>query len=297
MPEGWQQGLLEHRLLPPLDNNIRCGNSLLSKTDFDNYWDEKNGTLFSCDEDVAFRMNSFDWSSDTHGFGRLFAIRRGFDCIIGNPPYIRVQELNHWAPEEYAFYAWCYQSAAKGNYDIYVVFIERALDLLADDGLLGFICPHKFWQAAYGEGIRKIIADGRHLRSVIDFTDQQVFQGATTYTAIHVLSKNANRDGVKLARVLQLTDGESQCRALEGREAWKGRSNSRPPTRLPPMPFVFVDTAQAEMLRKIGRRAPPLSDVASAIFVGLQTSADDVFILDRSARQYHSTALATPVNS
>ena len=47
MPEGWQRGLLEHRLLPPLDNNIQCGNSLLSKTDFDNYWDEKNGTLFS----------------------------------------------------------------------------------------------------------------------------------------------------------------------------------------------------------------------------------------------------------
>ncbi len=176
MPEGWQRALLEHRLLPPLDNNIQCGNSLLSQTDFDSYWDQKHGKLFSRDPDITFRMNAFDWSSETHGFGRMFASRRGFDCIIGNPPYIRVQELNHWAPEECEFYKSRYKSAAKGNYDIYVVFIERALELLADDGLLGFICPHKFWQATYGAGIRKIIADGRHLRSVIDFADQQVFQ-------------------------------------------------------------------------------------------------------------------------
>ena len=296
MPEGWQRGLLEHRLLPPLDNNIQCGNSLLSQTDFDNYWDEKNGTLFSCDADVAFRMNAFDWSSETHGFGRVFAARRGFDCIIGNPPYIRVQELNRWAPEECEFYKWRYKSAAKGNYDIYVVFIERALELLADDGLLGFICPHKFWQATYGEGIRKIIADGRHLRSVIDFTDQQVFQGATTYTAIHVLSKNANRDGVKLARVVQLTDGESQCRALEGRKSVEGAIKFSAAYPSSSDPFVFVDAAQADLLRKIREAGPPLSEVASAIFVGLQTSADDVFILDRSGRQYRSAALATPVD-
>jgi len=123
MPEGWQRGLLEHRLLPPLDNNIQCGNSLLSQVDFDNYWDEKHGTLFTRDADVAFRMNAFDWSSATHGFGRILEKRGGFDCILGNPPYIRVQELNRWAPEECEFYKWRYQSAAKGNYDIYVVFI------------------------------------------------------------------------------------------------------------------------------------------------------------------------------
>ena len=297
MPEGWQRALLEHRLLPPLDNNIQCGNSLLSQADFDNYWDdEARQRCFHYDADVTFRMNAFDWSSETHGFGRVFASRRGFDCIIGNPPYIRVQELNRWAPEECEFYKRRYKSAAKGNYDIYVVFIERALELLADDGLLGFICPHKFWQATYGAGIRKIIADGRHLRSVIDFTDQQVFRGATTYTAIHVLSKNANRDGVKLGRIIQLTDGESQCRGLEGRQSVEGVIKFSAAYPSSSAPFVFVDASQADLLKKIREAGPPLSEVASAIFVGLQTSADDVFILDRSERQYRSAALATPVD-
>jgi type I restriction-modification system DNA methylase subunit len=296
MPEGWQRGLLEHRLLPPLDNNIQCGNSLLSQTDFDNYWDEKHGTLFSRDADVAFRMNAFDWSSHTHGFGRLFAARPGFDCIIGNPPYIRVQELNRWAPEECEFYKSRYKSAAKGNYDIYVVFIERALELLADDGFLGFICPHKFWQAAYGEGVRKIIADGRHLRSVIDFTDQQVFQGATTYTAIHVLSKKANRDGITVGRIVQLTDGESQCRALEGRKTMEGAIKFSAPYPSSADAFVLVDADQADLMKKLRDAGPPLSEIASAIFVGLQTSADDVFILERSGKQYRSAALTTSMD-
>ena len=295
MPDGWQRGLMEYRLLPPLDNNIRCGNSLLSQTDFDNYLDEKQGKLFPRDADVVFRMNAFDWSSETHGFGRVLGARRGFDCIIGNPPYIRVQELNRWAPDECEFYKWRYQSAAKGNYDIYVVFIERALEQLADDGLLGFICPHKFWQASYGEGIRKIIADGRHLRAVIDFTDQQVFHGATTYTAIHVLSKKANRDGIKVNRIAQLTDGESQCRAWKAGRAWKGQSSSRPSIPPPPPPSYLLDAAQGQLLDKVRAAGPPLSEVADAIFVGLQTSADRVFILDCAGKQYRSSALGTPV--
>jgi len=295
MPEGWQRGLLEHRLLPPLDNNIRCGNSLLSQAEFDNYWDEKHGALLERDPDVAFRMNAFDWSSHTHGFGRVLDARGGFDCILGNPPYIRVQELNRWAPEECEFYKSRYKSAAKGNYDIYVVFLERALELLAGDGLLGFICPHKFWQASYGAGIRKIIAEGRHLQSVIDFTDQQVFHGATTYTAIHVLSKRPNRDGVKVGRIVRLADGEDQCRAIEKRKNVEGAIRFSAQYPSPSESFVFIDKSQADLLTRIRDAGPPLRDVASAIFVGLQTSADDVFILDHSSKRYHSDALGTPI--
>jgi hypothetical protein len=279
MPEDWQRGMLEHTLLPPLDNNIRCGNSLLSQTDFDNYWDEKNGSLFPCDSDVAFRINAFDWSSGTHGFGRVFATRQGFDCIIGNPPYIRVQELNRWAPEECEFYKWRYNSAAKGNYDIYVVFIERALQLLADDGLVGFICPHKFWQATYGEGIRKIIAEGRRLRSVIDFTDQQVFRGGTTYTAVHVLSKWSDANAVDYARVDDLEDGDFQCQSIDAGVAVNGVTQFTATHPRGQKPWSFVDRAVEEWCNRIVAAGIPLGTIAD-VFVGVQTSADKVFHLD-----------------
>ena len=219
-----------------------------------------------------------------------FAARHGFDCIIGNPPYIRVQELNRWAPEECEFYKWRYKSAAKGNYDIYVVFIERALELLADDGLLGFICPHKFWQATYGEGIRKIIADGRHLRSVIDFTDQQVFQGATTYTAIHVLSKSPNRESIDYAAIAALTDGDAQCRSLDnGRKEEHVQSyRAGPPEGCDA--WVFVDKQGTGWLSRVRNRHRTLGEITGKIAQGLVSGCDKVFYLAKAGRRFRSEA-------
>ena len=54
----------------------------------------------------------------------------GFDAVIGNPPYIRIQALQEWAPLEVEHYKRAYQAASKGNYDIYVVFVEKGLQLL-----------------------------------------------------------------------------------------------------------------------------------------------------------------------
>jgi len=180
LPLNWQTTWVEDRLLPTLDNNIRCGNSLINDDDYFRFQDKmgnrQRGLYDAESADTTFRINRFDWESQTGGFGRLLSTHAnkvragkptvGFDCIIGNPPYIRVQELNEWAPEECEFYKWRYDSAKKGNYDIYVVFTEKALRLLAPDGLLGFIMPHKFWQAAYGVGLRKLLADGRSIRQV-----------------------------------------------------------------------------------------------------------------------------------
>jgi methylase of polypeptide subunit release factors len=60
----------------------------------------------------------------------------GFDAIIGNPPYIRIQTLKEWAPQEVEHYKRRYISASKGNYDIYAVFVERGLQLLNKSGCL-----------------------------------------------------------------------------------------------------------------------------------------------------------------
>ena len=291
LPKDWQRDFLEARLLPPLDNNIRCGNSLISLIDFDRYWEKKFGGLFGGDPDVRFRINAFDWTSQTRGFGRIFEEQEGFDCVIGNPPYIRVQELNKWAPEECEFYKANYRSAAQGNYDIYVVFIEKALSLLAPHGLLGLICPHKFWQAAYGKGIRDVIAKGQHLQSVIDFSDQQVFREATTYTAIHVFSNMPNPDGIKYAKVTELTDGAAQCTAIDAGVRSCGVSSYDAAQIVADSSFVFASARLSRLMTHIALQGPSLGEVALNIFVGLQTSADDVFILRRDGHEYYSETL------
>ena len=281
LPPNWQREFLKSRLLPPMDNNIRCGNSLLSQTDFDRYWDNKYGNLFGGDEDVRFRINAFDWKSETRGFGRLFNESKGFDCIMGNPPYIRVQELNKWSPEECEFYKSHYKSAAKGNYDIYVVFIEKGLEILAPNGLLGFICPHKFWQSSYGKGIREIIVKGKHLHSIIDFTDQQVFRGTTNYTAIQFFSKATNTKLVLYACITNLSDGETQCRALDSKKPIRGATFFGALHPDSSEAWVFRHESHESWCRELARGNPPLSKVASEIFVGLQTSADTVFLFEQ----------------
>lgn len=295
LPPNWQREFLQSRLLPPLDNNICCGNSLLSQADFDRYWENKFGNLFGGDEDLKFRINAFDWNSQTRGFGRLLDEHKGFDCIIGNPPYIRVQELKKWEPEECEFYKEQYKSAAKGNYDIYVVFIERGLQLLAPDGLLGFICPHKYWQSDYGKGIRKIIAKGKHLISIIDFTDQQVFRGATTYTAIHIFSQSPVSKSLDYARIFELTDGDAQCHAIDMIQTIPGaeRFDAEQPEETGA--FTFICLRHRQLMDILLSKGKPLSEVASGIFVGLQTSADDVFILRDDGRYFYSNALSEAI--
>ncbi|MCC7294026.1 MAG: Eco57I restriction-modification methylase domain-containing protein [Phycisphaerales bacterium] len=303
LPPNWQRDWLERELLPPLDNNIQCGNSLIDSESFDAWLVDKHGGLFPLDEDVRFRINRFDWTSRTRGFGRLLdedAVtergRAGFDCIIGNPPYIRVQELNKWAPQECEFYKWKYKSAKKGNYDIYVVFTERGLDLLVADGLLGFIMPHKFWQAQYGEGLRKVLADGKHIRAVIDFGDQQVFRGATTYTAIHVIGRAAATDRIDYAKVVDLVDGDLQCRAIEQRQSRVDTVAFPAARAMPEASWVFVDASTSSFMSDLVKSGPRLAEYAAKVFVGIQTSADKVFILERQGKRYYSEQLETAVD-
>jgi type I restriction-modification system DNA methylase subunit len=284
LPPNWQRDWLENELLPPLDNNILCGNSLINSADFDNWVVDKHGGLFPVDDDIRFRMNRFDWDSRTRGFGRLLDSQaenergnKGFDCIIGNPPYIRVQVLNEWEADECEFYKWRYKSAAKGNYDIYVVFVERCLGLLSNDGLLGFIIPHKFWQAKYGEGLRKIITEGKYLRSVLDFRQEQVFKGATTYTAIHVLSKSIN-ENVDYAATTKLYDGIVQMAAINERINHDGieYAVTKHPTK---EPWTFINKANQISSLITSSGIKPLKEIAR-LAQGIKTSADKVFVVD-----------------
>ena len=265
--------------------NVLCGNALLSQNDFDAWWQDERGDLFEGDADLRFRLNPFDWQSRTRGFGDVLTRRGegldGFDAVIGNPPYIRVQELKKWAAEESEFYKWRYESAARGNYDIYVCFIEKGLSLLNGRGLLGYICPHKFWQADYGDALRAIIAEGGHLRSLIDFADQQVFQNATTYTAIHVLGKADAGEGVDYAKVFDLNDGESQVAQVVASKGAAGTARftaDAPPAR---GHWNFLPKSTRQLLdRLLHDNAALYPDVCNAVFQGIITGADDIFLTD-----------------
>ncbi|MEO8198813.1 MAG: N-6 DNA methylase [Thermoanaerobaculia bacterium] len=170
-----QMNLYGERALPSLEKNIQCGNSLISPQALSQH----QGGLFPDPEELR-RINPFDWQK---AFPEVFKAG-GFDAVIGNPPYIRIQTMKEWAPLEVELYKLVYRSAAAGNYDIYVVFLERGFALLNHSGCLGFIVPTKFFSTDYGEALRALLSEKSAIEQVVDFGHEQVFDRATTYTCL-----------------------------------------------------------------------------------------------------------------
>jgi len=251
--------LFHERALPDLGDNIKCGNSLIGP----DFYEGKQLSLI--DEEERYRINAFDWNSEFPEITNA----GGFDAVIGNPPYIRIQALKEWAPIEVEFYKQHYIAASKGNYDIYVVFVERVLQLLNEHGRMGFIMPHKFFQAKYGEPLRGLLAEGRHLGEVVHFGAEQVFKGATTYTCLLFLDQSGRSD-FQYVKVHDL-------------DAWridgKAVHDDIPAQRVSKDEWNIVVGQEAALFDRLHRFPNKLRDVAD-IFVGLQTSADVIFIMD-----------------
>ena len=197
-----------------------------------------------------------------------------FDIVLGNPPYIRIQTLKQKNPQIAAFYKDSYKSAAKGNYDIYVVFIEAGLRLLKPDGYLAYICPHKFFNAQYGEPIRQLISKGKHLRHVVHFGEQQVFPGASIYTCLIFLAN----------------DGVSECRFVQAAEleTWKvtfaGIEGMFPSTAINKSEWNFTVGKGRGVFEQLQTHSRTLESVTTRIFQGIKTSADKIYIVEERRR-------------
>jgi adenine-specific DNA-methyltransferase len=213
-----------------------------------------------------------------------FTVENGFDVVIGNPPYVRIQTLKQKDPEMAKFLKEQYESASKGNYDVYVVFVERGLQLLKPTGNLAFILPHKFFNAKYGEPIRGLIARGKYLNHVVHFGGQQVFPGLTNYVCLLFLRKSHGKE-VRFAQVDNLDDWLSSKKSDESMVAAKNITSAE---------WNFVTGRKAPVLERITEGYRHLSDVAARIFQGLVTGADQVFIMHPvSEGRYYSKATGT----
>ncbi len=107
----------------------------------------------------------------------------GFDVVIGNPPYIRQEEIKEFKPYLHDNYK-TYSGAA----DLYLFFVERGFKLLRSDGQFCYILPNKWMQAGYGKPLRYSLLYN-NLLSIVDFADLQIFDEATTYPCILRASK------------------------------------------------------------------------------------------------------------
>jgi hypothetical protein len=268
--ETGQLSLGFERVLPDLGANIQCGNSLIGP----DYYEGKQLGLFN--EEEMYRINAFDWE---RAFPEVFA-QGGFDAVIGNPPYIRIQAMKEWAPVEVEHYKERYISASKGNYDIYVVFVEKGLSLLNKKGRLGYILPHKFFTAQFGKPIRQLLTQGKNVEQIVHFGSQQVFSNATTYTCLLFLN-NSPQEEVDFVSINDLSLPNVVFDAITNDGSNEISFEKFIVPSLPPsdLEWVIISDKSQRVMEKLSAQPYTLGDITKKIFVGLQTSADKIYVL------------------
>lgn len=267
-----QTRLFHRALLPNLSRNIRSGNSLLSTHQVEQ-------TLLY-EESLRRRINPFDWEDATWGFGEVFTQHGGFDAVIGNPPYTRVQVMRKHRPEESSAYTRHYEAAKTGSWDIASLFVEKGLSLLRPatknnrGGYLGFIISRQFVETDAGRYVRELLCVDRHVSEITDFGTGLVFPGVNAYTVLLVATAGANAS-YTLTRVTPpptsaaLADAERPGSLLTGRLQAKSLTEDAWSLSLP---------QESALLERLADRNATLKEVCGdVIFQGVITGLDSVF--------------------
>jgi hypothetical protein len=248
-------------LLPPLDNNIKWGNSLIASD-------------FSMMPEDLVRVRAFDWSV---GFKDIMKAG-GFDAVVSNPPYIRIQGF---PADQISYFARNYE-AATGNCDIYMNFVERGFCLLRESGLLGMILPNKFFRTDYGVGLRKLLSSVAAVRQVVDFGAEQVFE-ATTYTCLLFLCKERQAD-------FSFVTSRASEPSLK-----QASFETRPSLSLSGTAWTFADKRSSRLLEKLKGAATRLLDLPADMSRGSSSGDDDTFLVDACSHGLEKGALRTPL--
>jgi len=248
----WLRTAKRGRPLTKLANKIKVGNSLI--------------------DDKTVVPNAFDWHAE---FPEVFA-QGGFDVVIGNPPYVRVQGLKSNYELEAKAYEEKYK-AATGNYDIYALFLEMSFHMLKPIGKLSFILPHKFLVSDFGSGLRGFLSENKAVESLLHFGSEMVFEEASTYTCIITLS-HANKN--LFFKSLKPSDifNEFEYDAISYEKLNSNKWN-------------LSNQNVLKVLEKIKQQPLKVKDIFSRIFTGLQTSADNIYLLLQTKEGLYSKSL------
>ena len=206
----------------------------------------------------------------------MFGVTDGFDIVIGNPPYIQLQNNGG---ELAKLYEGCDYSTFARTGDIYCLFYERAWQLLKERGHLCYITSNKWMRAGYGEKTREFFANKTNPMLLIDFAGVKIFESATVDTNILLFSKSSNRHETVCAvtnkqnkdSVKNLSDFVQQQNSI------CGFSNSDS--------WIILSPIEQSIKRKIEAVGTPLKDWDIQINYGIKTGFNDAFIISTEKRE------------
>lgn len=196
------------------------------------------------------------WQLD---FARVFREKGGFDIVIGNPPYVKIQNIK----EAEAKVLKANYKTATGKFDIYVLFVEKLFKLINEFGIGCFIQPHRFLNAGYGKGLRDFLTDRKGLKRAISFGTNQVFNTATTYTGIFLYCDN--NEEIEYAELELKNFFDLKFYPQKWRDLGKT--------------WNFSCRVQDTILSKISSMNKSVLDIFKGIYQGVITPGDNIFIL------------------
>ena len=257
----WLKTAKHGKPLESLEANLLVGNSLISSAD-----DGLHG--------LSFDARAFDW---TAAFPDIVS-RGGFDVIVGNPPYVRMERLKAFKPYLEKRYA-----VASDRADLYCYFFELAIRLLrngSSGGRIGFISSSTFFKTGSGQNLRAYLLKHAQIETVVDFGDLQVFEGVTTYPAIITARRSASPDADGLIRFWNLKA------AVPGKfvEAFETSAETMPQARLSANAWQFEGDARSRLRQKLRGSHPTLKEVYGAPLYGIKTGLNEAFVLSRAER-------------
>lgn len=170
----WLRTARKGRKLNSLNNNIKCGNSLI--------------------DDVSVAGDkAFNWQNE---FPQIFE-RGGFDVVIGNPPYVRSRELFNESEKQYYLNNF---STISYQIDLYKMFIEKSCKLLNKNGGLSFITPSVFLTNDYDKPLRKFLLDNYSITSIAS-TDNDIFSDASVKAVVFSLTNKLNNSDINFFKI------------------------------------------------------------------------------------------------
>ncbi|PIY09935.1 MAG: hypothetical protein COZ18_07055 [Flexibacter sp. CG_4_10_14_3_um_filter_32_15] len=241
----WLKTASKKETLADLSPTIKRGNSLIS--------------------DKAISNFAFDWKTE---------FLHGFDVIVGNPPYVSHERIEH-------------KSYLQKNYqtfeafgDLYILFYEKAISLLNSKGVLSFITSNSFLKAEYGSSLRNLILENHHILQLINLEGSKIFEDATV-SPIILISKEKTGKEPKEIRVLN--HSFSINNAISFDNFVKENQFYYPSTQT--NFWTLKSTKEIELLAKIKGNHKTLENYETKIRLGIATGANEVFIIDEEKRQ------------
>ncbi|WP_050746797.1 MULTISPECIES: Eco57I restriction-modification methylase domain-containing protein, partial [unclassified Shinella] len=248
----WVKTARRGKMLDSLDNNLKVGDSLIEDSNF------------------AYLKHGFSWRK---AFPQVFA-DGGFDIVLGNPPYVRMEFLKAIKPYlEQRF------EVVSDRADLYCYFFERGLKLLKNGGRLGYISSSTFFKTRAGAPLREFLRTKASLEHVVDFGDLQIFQGVTTYPAILVM-RHAKPDQQHLLSFWNLREHpQSNFSATYAKNA-----TAYPQSTLTIGSWELEGAALQALRAKIRKGRSTLKDIYGSPLYGIKTGLNDAFVIDNDVK-------------